>query len=138
METVERHVTLPASVEEVWHLLTGPEELRTWLGDDVVLDPTPGASGRVVERDGSERALVIEEVDEGRRLAWRWWLDGDDPAAASQVEITLTPTDDGTILRVVEERLPGTPIARAQAGEAWSHRLLHLEALLLVAAAVRG
>ena len=34
METVERHVTLPASVEEVWELITRPEELGTWLGDE--------------------------------------------------------------------------------------------------------
>ena len=42
-------------------------------------------------------------------------------------------------MRVVEELVGATPVAQARrAGEAWSHRLLHLEALLLVAAAVRG
>lgn len=138
METVERHVTLPASADEVWELLTRPEELRTWLGDEVVLDPTPGSPGRVVERDRPGRALVVEEVEAGQRLAWRWWVDGEDPSTASRVEITLDPTEGGTLLRVVEERLPSTTSARAQAGAAWSHRLLHLEALLLVAAAVRG
>jgi hypothetical protein len=39
----------------------------------------------------------------------------------------------------VEELLPApTAVAQARASEAWAHRLLHLEALLLVAAAVRG
>jgi uncharacterized protein YndB with AHSA1/START domain len=139
MEIVERTVTLPTDLEEAWALLTRPEELA-WLGDEVVLEPVPGAPGRVLERDGTDRALVVEEVDEGRRLAWRWWIDGDDPErTGSRVEITLSPTPHGTLVRVVEQPLPTTvTAARASAGEAWSHRLLHLESLLLLAAAIRG
>lgn len=141
METVERTVTLPTDVEAAWDLLTDPAELAAWLGDDVVLHPVPGASGRVLERDGTERSLVVDEVDEGRLLSWRWWVDGDDPdQAASRVAITLSPTPDGTLVRVTEQLPPTTrvAVARAAAGEAWSHRLLHLESLLLLAAAIRG
>jgi hypothetical protein len=58
---------------------------------------------------------------------------------ASRVEITLSPAEEGTRLTVVERPLePATAQASAAASGAWSHRLLHLEALLLVAAAVRG
>lgn len=146
MEMIERHVTLPAGIDEVWDLLTRPDDLAAWLGDDVVLHPTPGAAGHVVERDGTARSLTVDEVEDGRRLSWRWWPDGDASGAASRVEITLSPTSDGTLVHVVEQQLPGPPItgagavarASAAAGEAWSHRLLHLEVLLLVAAAVRG
>jgi uncharacterized protein YndB with AHSA1/START domain len=148
MEMIERHVTLPAGIDEVWALLTRPDDLAAWLGDDVVLHPTPGAAGHVVERDGTTRSLTVDEVVDGHRLAWRWWPDGDSDSSgtASRVEITLSPTDDGTLVRVVEQQLPGAAptgagnVARAStaAGEAWSHRLLHLEVLLLVAAAVRG
>jgi uncharacterized protein YndB with AHSA1/START domain len=155
MEIVERHVTLPADLDEAWELLTRPEELGAWLGDEVVLDPTPGAAGTVLERDGTRRHLVVDHVEAGHRLAWRWWtVDGDarandgdaedraDRADESRVEITLVPTDGGTLVRVVEElAAQPTPArvaeARASTGEAWSHRLLHLESLLLVAAAVR-
>jgi uncharacterized protein YndB with AHSA1/START domain len=141
METIERTVTLPTDVAEAWELITHPDELATWLGDDVVLDPTPGARGRVLERDGTDRSLVVEHVDEGRCLSWRWWVVGDDPAqAGSRVEITLSPTTGGTVVRVVEQPLPTATAspAQASAGPAWSHRLLHLEALLLVAAAIRS
>jgi uncharacterized protein YndB with AHSA1/START domain len=141
METIERTVTLPTHLDEAWELLTQPDELATWLGDDVVLDPTPGAPGRVLERDGTDRSLVVEHVDHGRRLSWRWWVDGADPdVTGSRVEITLSPTTDGTLVRVIEQPLASAsvPVARATAGEAWSHRLLHLESLLLVAAAIRG
>jgi len=141
METVERHVTLPAEPDRAWELLTRPDDLSAWLGDEVVLDPTPGATGTVVERDGTRRHLVVDEVDAGRRLSWSWRTDGE--GEASHVEITLVPTDGGTLVRVVEQLAPSSsaPLqarAAAGAGEAWSHRLLHLEALLLVAAAVRG
>jgi len=140
MDTVERDVTLPADLQEAWDLLTRPDDLAAWLGAEVDLDPTPGAGGAVVDHDGTRRRLVVDEVVHGHRLSWRWWTEGDD-AKASRVEITLLPGDDGTEVRVVEE-LPAASEARIEAraatGEAWSHRLLHLEALLLVAAAVRG
>jgi uncharacterized protein YndB with AHSA1/START domain len=134
---VERQVTLPTDLEEAWALLTRPDDLAAWLGAEVDLEPTPGARGAVVDHDGTERRLVVERVDAGARLAWRWGRD-DAPDEPSRVEITLVPVEGGTTVRVVEEVVAATPVARAQASEAWSHRLLHLEALLLVAAAVRG
>ncbi len=141
MDAVERQVTLPTDLEGAWDLLTRADDLAAWLGAEVELDPTPGSHGAVVDHDGSTRRLVVDEVDHQRRLAWRWWADGDE--APSRVEITLVPSDRGTVVRVVEELLPQPTAtlrasARAASGEAWSHRLLHLEALLLVAAAVRG
>jgi uncharacterized protein YndB with AHSA1/START domain len=140
MDAVERHVTLPTDLEAAWDLLTRPDDQAGWLGADVVLDPTPGAAGRVVDHDGTVRHLTVEEVDAGTRLTWHWWTD--DERAASRVEITLTPDADGTRVTVIEAPLPSAPVAaasvRASAAAAWSHRLLHLEALLLVAAAVRG
>lgn len=142
MDHIERTVTLPTDTAEAWELLTDPHELAAWLGDDVVLDPSPGAAGRVVERDGTRRSLLVEYVDEPRHLAWRWWPEGDDPTRGSRVDITLTPTGDGTVVRVVERRLDALPDPKLSAtasarpaGDAWSLRLLHLERLLLVAAA---
>jgi uncharacterized protein YndB with AHSA1/START domain len=138
MDAIEREITLPVDLDEAWDLLTRPEDLEAWLGREVVLDPTPGAAGRVVDHDGSVRRLVVDHVVPGRRLAWHWW-DDDAPEHSSRVVITVAPVEQGTAVRVVEEAV-GAPVAqaRAGAGEAWSHRLLHLEALLLIAAAVRG
>jgi uncharacterized protein YndB with AHSA1/START domain len=142
MDAVERHVTLPADLEGAWELLTRPDDQAGWLGAEVDLRPRPGAAGSVVDHDGTRRRLVVDEVDAGRRLTWHWAVEGDDGVVgpASQVEITLVPVEEGTRLTVVER--PLEPAARAgvqaSAGAAWSHRLLHLEALLLVAAAVRG
>jgi len=137
MDAIERQVTLPVDVDEAWELLTRPDDLPGWLGAEVELDPAPGRSGRVLDDDGTLRRLVVDTVDDGRRIAWRWWTD-EAPHEVTQVEITLLPATGGTTVRVVEQLSCSTPMARARAGEAWSHRLLHLEALLLVAAAVRG
>ncbi len=139
MDAVERHVTLPTAPDRAWDLLTDPVDQAGWLGAEVDLAPLPGAAGLVVDHDGTRRRLVVDEVDSGRRLSWHWAVEGDDGLVgpASRVELTLTPTDDGTTLTVVERPLEGDRF-EASAGAAWSHRLLHLEALLLVAAAVRG
>ena len=143
MDAVERHVTLPTDLDEAWTLLTRPEDQAGWLGADVVLDPIPGADGLVIDHDGTHRRLTVDRVEVGRHLSWRWWVDGDEGSAASRVEITLSPDGDGTRVTVLEIPDPVTPTTasasvRASAGAAWSHRLLHLEALLLLAAAIRG
>ena len=103
------------------------------------LDPTPGAAGRVVDHDGAERRLVVDAVEPGRRLAWHWWSDDAPDAEQPGGDQPRPHGREGTAVRVVEELRGRHAGAReARAGEAWSHRLLHLEALLLVAAAVRG
>jgi uncharacterized protein YndB with AHSA1/START domain len=143
METVERAVTLPTDLSDAWDLLTDPEDQSGWLGAEVDLDPRPGAPGLVVDHDGTRRRLVVDRVDDGRALAWRWWVDGDE-GSASEVEVRLAPTLDGTLVTVTERQLaPASASASAQAsaraGGAWSLRLLQLEAiLLLAAAALRG
>jgi uncharacterized protein YndB with AHSA1/START domain len=134
METISRQVTLPTDLDEAWDLLTHPALTRDWLGAEVELPLVEGAPGTVLDHDGTRRHLVVEHVTEGERIAWRWWTDDD--ATSTRVEITLAPVEDGTRVTVTEACASTT--ARAQAGEAWSHRLLHLESLLLVAAAVRG
>ena len=137
MDAVERQVTLPVDLEEAWDLLTRPDDLAGWLGAEVELDPTPGRAGRVIDHDGTVRHLVVDEVHVGQRLSWHW-SPAEAPAQVTEVEICLVPAPEGTTVRVVEAARPGASVAQVRAGEAWSHRLLHLEALLLVAAAVRA
>jgi uncharacterized protein YndB with AHSA1/START domain len=142
-DAITRSVTLDTDAEAAWALVTRAEDLESWLGAEVVLDPTPGAPGSVIDHDGTRRRLVIDDVDEGRRITWRWWEDGGDTAGApSQVEITLTPSAGGTLVTVVEQPVPAAPGARAMArafatagaaAQAWSGRLLQLESLLLLA-----
>jgi uncharacterized protein YndB with AHSA1/START domain len=138
VDHVERTVVLDASPEDVWRAVSDEAELAEWFGADVALDPTPGGRGRFDEPGGATRHAVVEEVDEGRRLVWRWW--GDDGAAPSRVALTVERVDGGTRLTVVEAPV----VPRAAAGEglraaraaAWDRRLLALELRSLVPAGV--
>ena len=89
METVERHVTLPRR-RRARPGSCSPDP-TTWPPGWAARSPsipTPGAAGTVVDHDGTRRHLVVDEVEPGRRLAWRWWTDDDD-RRRSRVEITL-------------------------------------------------
>ena len=154
MDVVARHVTLPTALDEAWTLVTRPDELERWLGADVVLDPTPGSPGLVIDHDGTRRHLLVEDVaatgDTSRRLAWRWWDEDAEGrrGATSRVELTLVAVPGGTHLSVTEqletphgtgrEALGSSQASMAASTAAWFDRLLCLEAMLLLDAVVRG
>ena len=107
-DLIERELMLPAPPEEVWEALTDPGWLREWLADEAELQLRPGGDARF--RIGEDtRTGWVEDVTPpaggaAGRLAF-WWAHDGEPA--SRVALELTPTDDGTRLRVVE-----TPAAR--------------------------
>jgi uncharacterized protein YndB with AHSA1/START domain len=109
MRTVEREVTVPASPEQVWPAVTRSSEVSAWFGAEVQIDVRPGGRGVFRWPDGAERHAVVEAVEPGRRLAFRWLpfqrtADGDTVAVPpTRVEITLDPVPDGTRVRVVEQ-----------------------------------
>ena len=70
--TVRREIVLPVGRERAWALLTDPAELREWLADEVELEPEPGAPLRVAWAGGEVREGLVEEVEEERRLRFRW------------------------------------------------------------------
>ena len=125
---VTRSVEVEADTDDVWSTLSDPELRALWLDDD----------------DARSRELGLDEVDDGRRLVWRWWRPGDEPGA-STVELVLAPTAAGTRVTVTETlasarvdlgRGPVRSVpARLRAGDRWTARLLGLE-LLFVAAGV--
>ncbi len=99
VESVERQSSLPAPVDEAWQLVT---DLESWFDADVEGEV---ALGEVV-RIGGRRA-VIERIDEGVRLTFRWL--GEDP---SRVDIELEPSGDETTVRIKETRIESavTPV----------------------------
>ena len=108
-DLIERELSLPADVEDVWRAITDPEWLSGWLAEEVALELRPGGDARFVCEDEVREGWVEEvsapaEGDEpGRgRLAF-WWAAGDEPA--SRVELEATEIAEGqTRLRVVESR----------------------------------
>jgi uncharacterized protein YndB with AHSA1/START domain len=127
---VVREIELDASAEEVWRAVTEPAELAAWLGDEVELDVRPGGRGRVVD-DGVARVVEVDDVQPGHHVSFRWWVDGEGEAGASQVVITILPSGGPTRL-VVRETLSG-PRARATARASdlrWDVRLVCLAVLV--------
>jgi len=114
--TIERHVELDASPDAVWDAVCAPD---TWLADEGRLDVRPGGDG-VLTDDGVVRRVVVETVEEGRRLVYRWWRD--DEGEASRVEITVVPGGGPTRLVVRETHLAG-PVAAMTAAGRWELRL---------------
>jgi uncharacterized protein YndB with AHSA1/START domain len=122
---VVRSVRLDVDRDAAWDLVGTEAGLARWLGGDVRLDPSAGAALTVRDDDGVERVGRVVEVDAGRRLSFEWA--GDD-GTASTVTFTVTDEGEGSRVTVVEEPAGGSVAACLDAGEAWEHRLLHLEA----------
>jgi uncharacterized protein YndB with AHSA1/START domain len=95
---VTREIELDAPPDEVWEVLTEPEQLEQWFANDVEFDLDRGGVFRW--DDGDERHAVVEEVDAERRLAIRWW--DPDGIEVSEVTFTLEPVPAGTRLVVTE------------------------------------
>ena len=120
--SVTREIVLPAPPEEVWPALTEAEQLAGWFAPEVEIDPRPGGAAVFRWEDEARRA-VIEEVEEPRRLSFRWG----DAAESSCVEFTLDEVEEGTLLRVRETAeaaapLPGV-VAMLGRGAGWQRVL---------------
>jgi uncharacterized protein YndB with AHSA1/START domain len=91
-ELVERELTVPDGIEDVWKSLAEPE----WLGEDATIDLREAGEVRAGERTG-----FVEEVEAPRRLAFWWSAPGEE---STRVELELDETDAGTHVRVTESR----------------------------------
>ncbi len=106
-EAVRREVVLPVDRETAWAALTDPEELATWLADEVDLEIEVGAEGWLWWDGGECRRATVEEVTELRRIVLRWSA-AEGPETV--VELVLDDVDEGTRLVVVE-----LPVAHLEA-----------------------
>ena len=124
METVEREVTLPASPGEVWPAVSQSEQISAWFGAEAQLDLRPGGRGVFRWPDGTERSVLVEEVEPPHRLSFRW-LPFQRTGAneivtlpSTRVDITLEEVPRGTRLRVRERPAFSLGTRPARAGSA--------------------
>jgi uncharacterized protein (TIGR03086 family) len=121
-------VVVPLPADETFALITEPARLRRWNSVAARIDLRAGGDYRWTIIPGKSVVGVVREVEPGKRLVIGWGPelpagDGPDP---STVEITLEPTHDGTIVRLVHRDLPADQEAGHAAG--WDHYLARLVA----------
>jgi uncharacterized protein YndB with AHSA1/START domain len=96
---VTREILVEAEPGEVWEALTDPARLEEWFANDVELEAEPGGEGVFRWENGEERRALVEEVEVGRRFAFRW---RDEVGDETVVAFSLDAVDAGTRVVVTE------------------------------------
>lgn len=124
--TLERRIA--ARPETVFGFFTDREKWLSWMGVDGVFSFEPGGAYRTRIGGDNVASGRFLEVDPPKRLVFTWgWDEGGMPVppGSTTVEITLEPTADGTLLRLVHSGL-ATPEARAAHAKEWVYHLEYL------------
>ena len=102
VDSIEREMTLNASIERVWQALTNADELAAWFPNNgASFEPIEGFIGWFewdIEECTGRYAVKVESVKAPGYIAWRWAREADVPienAYSTLVEWTLTKLDDG-------------------------------------------
>lgn len=124
---------IAAQPATVWRFLSQPERFAAWIGAFAGQPPLPGTrvdprvGGAVeVEYPGGHKAVgLFTAIEAGKRVEFTWGYEAGThglPPGSSRVEITLTPHDDGTLVRL---RHTGLKSAEAREGHrgGWTHYL---------------
>lgn len=101
-ETIAFDFDLPHAPAKVWRALTDPALLSEWLLPVVGLRLDPGAEFAFnappqLGWDGRVQCRMVD-VEELRKISWTWVVGDLD----TKVTFTLTPTDTGTHLALVQ------------------------------------
>ena len=125
---VEREIAFPA--EKLWRALTQPHLIEEWLMK-TDFKPVPGHKFRLSRTPKPEVSVVVDcevlNVEENKTLSYTWDAFG----LESVVTFTLTPTPNGTRLRVEQAGFgPDQKAAYKGAKASWPHFLAALEELL--------
>ncbi len=127
---VERTFAHPP--EKLWRALIQPHLIEEWLmKNDFV--PEVGHGFKLRGDWGGVLDCEVLTVEPQRELAYTWDFASNDPkfALKSVVTFTLTPTEDGTLLRMEQAGFrPDQPQASGGARYGWNTFLSNLETIL--------
>jgi uncharacterized protein YndB with AHSA1/START domain len=136
---------LPGPIERVWHYLTDPKKLGTWLGAATTIEQKAGTTFTLHMRNsdlstikeatppqyakydtGHTSECLLTQCESPRLLAFLWGKPEQDGA---EVTITLTPQGENVLLRLTHRRLVGAGRMRGFAA-GWHAHLAFLLARL--------
>ena len=104
-DAIERSITITAPLERVWELVTEP---GWWVPTDepATADCTPGAVAVRESQKWGRFPVEVVDIRPMSYVAFRWAsaFPGEDlsPGRTTLIEFTVTPTDDGVVVAVVE------------------------------------
>jgi uncharacterized protein YndB with AHSA1/START domain len=142
-DRIEKRIVLKATRDRVWRALSHAPEFGSWFGVDFTgATFAPGATvrGRLTY-PGYEHVtveIVIEKMEPGRLLSYRWHPYAVDPNVDYSAEPTtlvvfeLADTPEGTLLTVVESGFDHIPEhRRAEAfrmdDQGWAGQMRNIE-----------
>jgi uncharacterized protein YndB with AHSA1/START domain len=102
---ITREIDVDAPPDVVWAIVTEARHLAGWFSDEAEIDLRPGGAMVLTWRGHGTYRARVETVEPPVTFAFRWVLrDGEEPVpgGSTMVVMTLTATDAGTRLRVVE------------------------------------
>jgi uncharacterized protein YndB with AHSA1/START domain len=124
-------LAIKASPATIFPYLVDPAKLVLWMGTEAQLEPVPGGEFRVLCGGVHPSAGKFIEVVTNEKVVFTfgWDVPGHPiPAGSTEVEITLTPDGEHTILRLVHRGLPDDAIADHLGG--WTYYFGRLESVL--------
>jgi uncharacterized protein YndB with AHSA1/START domain len=137
VDKIEQTIDLPFPQERVWRAITSPEELSSWFGDKITLEPAVGSEIDFLWHEHGTSSGVVEVYDPPNCFAYRWRATGvgeTEPLASNNstlVTFNLSKTAEGTRLELIETGFAALPEAiRETAYEGnttgWQEELRHL------------
>jgi uncharacterized protein YndB with AHSA1/START domain len=120
-------ITIGAPPSTVFEYLVNPQKMIEWMGTEASLQPETGGEYRVLCGGVNPSAGEFVEVVANERVVFTFGWDVPDhpiPAGSTQVEITLRPIGESTLLRLVHRGLPDDAIGDHLRG--WEYYLARL------------
>ena len=97
--SIERHITVQASIDTVWNALTQADQVSKWFGQTAQFELKVGATGWFGWQDYGQFAVRIEHIEPCSYFAWRWMAEKDVPFKledSTLVEWRLQAIDDNS------------------------------------------
>jgi uncharacterized protein YndB with AHSA1/START domain len=132
---VEYRVRVAASPDTIFEFFTDPEKMVQWMGTEATLDPRPGGVCRINPAGHAVMLGEYVEVDRPHRLVMTWGWETQlfqTPPQSTEVEVSLTPDGEETVVHLAHRRLHPEAVAFHKAG--WDH---YLPRLALVASGAK-
>jgi uncharacterized protein YndB with AHSA1/START domain len=104
-DAITKEIDIDAPPDVVWGIVTEARHLAGWFSDEAAIDLRPGGAMLLTWHGHGAYRARIETVQPPHTFSFRWVLRaGQEPVqgGSTLVVMTLTPTEAGTRLRVVE------------------------------------